>query len=156
MLKIALSRSTFELLVKHLREIEEEKDRIIEEYYPNITEDRDEFNHLISTYIKEVENYISKAEVKDTIGEDCPFVIIGSIVEVEDLTYNETEKFQVVSPFINKLSSNWDCASYLSPLGKALLLKRVNEKVEIETPAGKSAYRIKSIKLPKESATNIA
>lgn len=156
MLKIALSRSTFELLMEHVKKIEEEKDKIIEEHYPNLTEDRDHFNQLMSNYIKEVKNYISKAEIMDAIDVDCPFVIIGSIVEVEDLAYNEVEKFQVVSPFISKQNSNWDYASYLSPLGKALLLKKVNDKVEIETPAGKSSYRIKSIRLPEESASNIA
>lgn len=148
MSKIVLSRPIFEMLVKHMVDIEDEKDRIMDEYYPNVTEERDNFQQLMGSYIREIESYITNAKVEETISTDCPFVTIGSIVEVEDLTYNETEKFQIVSPFISKVSVKWDCASYLSPMGKALLLKKVKDRVDIETPAGRSAYRIKSIVLP--------
>jgi transcription elongation factor GreA len=148
MSKIVLSRPIFDVLVKHLVDIEEEKDRIMGEYYPNVTDERDKFKQLISTYINEIEEYLSNSKVKDNISRDFPFVTIGSIVEIEDLTYKETEKLTIVSPFINKASMNLNCASYLSPMGKTLLLKKVEDRVVIETPAGKSTYIIKSIELP--------
>jgi transcription elongation factor GreA len=42
-------------------------------------------------------------------------------------------------PAANKISDE-------SPLGQALLGKQVGDKIEIKTPAGKTAYSIKSIK----------
>lgn len=150
MLNFVMSDSMFNALVKHLVDIEEEKERIVHEYYPNITYERDNFNQLIGGYIKQIEGYISKAKVDKAGSDICPFVTIGSIVEVEDLTYQETEKLKIVSPFINKVNMKCNCASYLSPMGKELLLKRVKDKVEIKTPVGKCIYKIKSIEMPME------
>lgn len=147
MSKMVLTRSTFETLVKHLVDIEEDKNRIIEDYYPNLTKERESFYQLISNYISGIEDYINNVEIQEGEDLNCPFVIIGSTVEVEDLTYNEVEKFQIISPFIDKSNINSDCASYLSPFGSALLLKGVGEKVEIDAPAGKNVYMIKGIEL---------
>lgn len=150
MSKMVISRSVFEMLVKHLVDVEDEKDRIIAEFYPNFTKERDSFQKLIGDYISGIESRIYNIEAKETeetaeIG--IPFIIIGSMVEVENLTYNEAEAFQIISPFTNESNINWDCASYLSPLGKEMLLKNVGDEVKIDTPAGKVIYKIISIKL---------
>ena len=67
------------------------------------------------------------------------FVVIGSIVTVDP----DKEKFQIVgaeesSPLDNKIS-------YKSPIGKALLGKTINEKIEIKIPQGKIQYKILKI-----------
>lgn len=150
MSNLVLSDSMFDMFVKHLVDIEEEKERIISEYYPNITYERDNFKQLIGNYIEQIEGFISKVKVDKTADDVCPFVTIGSIVEVEDLTYKETERLKIVSPFTSKVGMKCNCASYLSPMGKALLLKKVKENVEIKTPAGNAVYEIKSIEMPLE------
>ncbi|MDF2521209.1 MAG: hypothetical protein K0R84_1837 [Clostridia bacterium] len=147
MSKIRLTRCTFETLVKHLADIEDERDRILEDYYPSLTKERDSFHQLITGYIKGIEDYIYNADIEEAGSSSCPFVIIGSTVEVEDLTNNEVEMLQIASPFTNKLNINSNCASYLSPLGKALLLRDPGDEVEIEAPAGNIVFRIKSIRL---------
>ena len=78
---------------------------------------------------------------------DCPFVVIDSIVEVEDINSNEIERFKIVSPFFTTNPLDGDFASYLSPIGKSLLLKKVGDHVLIETPMGNIEYEIKSIEL---------
>ncbi len=154
MSEIVVSKAIFEQLVKHLVDIEEEKDLVIERYYSDPTQDKDEFEILISDYIKEVESYMLKAKVVEGIEHNtCPFVIIGSIVEVEDLKDREIEKFKIVSPFSHQGDIRSDYASYLSPIGKALLLKQMQEKVSIETPMGKINYQVKSIQLPPKVIT---
>jgi transcription elongation factor GreA len=150
MSKTLISRSVFEMLIKHLVDVEDEKDRIIIEFYPNFTKERDSFQKLIGDYISGIESRIYNIETKeteDTPEKELPFVIIGSRVEVENLTYNEAEVFQIISPFTNESGINWDCASYLSPLGKEMLLKSIGDEVKIDTPAGKVIYTIKNIKL---------
>lgn len=67
------------------------------------------------------------------------FVVIGSIVTVDP----NKEKFQIVgaeesSPLENKIS-------YKSPIGKALLGKTINEKIQIKIPQGKIEYKILKI-----------
>ncbi|MBZ4647049.1 MAG: hypothetical protein JG777_2538 [Clostridia bacterium] len=147
---IVLPKSVFEVLVKHLVDIEEEKEQLLERYYPDTTKEREAFEDFINNYIKEVEGYISNAKVTKSTKKTCPFVIIGSVVEIEDLHYNEVEKYQIVSPFESNSNSNADFASYLSPMGKALLLKKVKDKVMVETPMGQFTYIIKSIEIPNE------
>jgi transcription elongation factor GreA len=147
---MVISRSVFEMLIKHLVDVEDEKDRIIIEFYPSFTKERDSFQKLIGDYISGIESRIYNIETKETeetAETGLPFVIIGSKVEVENLTYNEAEAFQIISPFTNESSINWDCASYLSPLGKEMLLKSIGDEVKIDTPAGKVIYKIKNIKL---------
>ncbi len=151
MAKAILSHSMREVLIKHLLEIEDEKEMILDEFYPNETEERGDFLELINGYIKFIESYVAETKAEKSENGQIPFVIIGSVVEVEDTDYGDTEKFQIVSPFKSRENVSMDCASYLSPMGKALLLKKAEDKVEIKTPAGKSTFIIKSIELPAES-----
>lgn len=146
MSRIVLSRAVFETIVKHLVDIEEERVRIIEEYYPSLNKERDNFQKLINDYICKLEDYIPNIEIKEA-DKGIPFVIIGSVVELEDLRCNEIERLQIISPFTNKANTNLDCASYLSPLGKEVLLKNIGDKLEIETPSGCIEYQIKGIEL---------
>ena len=67
------------------------------------------------------------------------FVIIGSTVTVDP----DNESFQIVgaeesSPLDNKISYN-------SPIGKALLGKTINEKIQIKIPQGIIEYKILKI-----------
>lgn len=145
-----LSKKVFEVLVKHLVDTEEKKDQILEKYYPEITKERNDFQDFIEGYIKKVEERIYNTKVVENKKIICPFVIIGSIVEVENLENNENEKYHIVFPFENNSSTGIDFASFLSPVGKALLLKEVEDKITIENPMGKLTYSIKSIEIPDE------
>ncbi|MDD5739080.1 MAG: transcription elongation factor GreA [Candidatus Pacebacteria bacterium] len=93
----------------------------------------------------ELEDIIKKAIVIDgnpsTKSGQAGEVVIGSVVNVE--CNGEKEQISVVSldmadPMNNKIS-------YQSPLGKALCGKCVGAEVEIETPRGKTKYKILSI-----------
>lgn len=144
------SKEVFEVLVKHLVDIEEEKERLLERYYPETTDDREDFETIFDRYFKEIESYISNTAANDIDKSECPFVIIGSVVELEAEEDNELETYEIVSPFESKINSDFDCASYLSPMGRALLLKKKNDKIDIETPMGKFAYIVKAIKMPQK------
>jgi len=148
MLKLVNPQSIFEMLVKHLVDVEEERAQVVKKYFPQSTREKDDYELLMRNYIKEIERCLSSGEARKIKDGQCPFVIIGSIVEVEDLQFNEVEKFQIVCPFSDKNSALTECASYLSPIGKALLLKKVNDKVTVDTPAGRFDYVVKSIEIP--------
>ncbi|KNF07856.1 transcription elongation factor [Gottschalkia purinilytica] len=139
-----ISKPIYDLLSENLNQVLEEKNKILEEYFYDMTSDRFEFENLIHDYIAKIEDYMSKCKAED-LDDVCPFVLINSIVEVEEVGTDFSERFHIVSPLTVENSLNPDYASYLSPIGKALLLKKVGENVSVDTPVGSIQYIIKSI-----------
>ena len=70
-------------------------------------------------------------------------VDVGCLVTVE--TNNETVSYQIVNSHESDLANGK--ISYYSPVGRALIGKRVNDIVDIITPKGKIVYKIKDIKV---------
>lgn len=144
-----ISKDVFEMLVKHLIKIEDEKLYVIERYYPVYTNERSSFQELMDSYIKGIENILyNEVKVIENVSEACPFVIIGSHLVLKDIYTNMTEEIQIVSPFSGEADLKVDSASYLSPMGRAFLLKRINDNVKVETPMGIFQYIIEDIKFP--------
>ncbi len=93
--------------------------------------------------IRRFSDYLKRAEIVDNDGtnHNVDTVYIGSTVS---LTNGKNEKtYQIVGdleaePSMGKLS-------LLSPIGKAIVGKQIDTEVEIETPAGKIAYKITKI-----------
>jgi transcription elongation factor GreA len=86
--------------------------------------------------------------VDDNASDECPFVIIGSQIILRDCYTNKTEEMQIVSPFMGEIDLNVNSASYLSPMGRAFLLKKIKDDVKVETPMGIFQYVVEDIKLP--------
>ena len=98
---------------------------------------------FIDGRIDELEDILKNATIiaEKPRGKKSKIVNIGSKVTVK--TGAKKEVFTIVgewesNPGEKKISNE-------SPLGKALLGKAVNDKVEIEAPAGKIAYKIITI-----------
>ena len=145
MAKVTLSKTTFENLVKHLIEIEEGKKKLLEEYYPEPSTERNEIETLIDNYIKHLAQLIRNTKKSQTTDRKVPFVTIGSEVEIQDLSDLEVVRYRIVSPF--RGNTREGDVSYLSPVGKSLLLKKVGDEVEVIAPGGVFRYKIKSILL---------
>ena len=149
MSKSVISKQIYEMLVQHLIKIEEEKLNVIDKYYPVWTNERNDFQELLDSYIKSVENILyNEVQVDDNGSDACPFAIIGSQIILKDCYTNKTEEMQIVSPFMGEINLNVDSASYLSPMGRAFLLKKVNDDVKVETPMGIFQYKIEGIEIP--------
>lgn len=137
-------RGDVDYLNDHIKKVESVKNHVLREFYSEQTEERDSFVDLINKYISYVKNIINAEN-----GYGCwPLVLIGSIVEVEDLECNEKEALKIVPPFYDDKGNNLECASCLSPIGSALLLKKIGDKIKVKTPLGESSLVIKSIELP--------
>ncbi len=96
---------------------------------------------FVEERIQEIEEIIKHADIVDnhTNGQE---VSLGSRVTVG--LNGQKETFYIVGeyeadPIQKKLSNT-------SPIGKALLGKKVGNVVEVEAPAGKTAYKILEIK----------
>ena len=91
--------------------------------------------------VREIEEIINNAQVIENnhVGN---LVQVGSSVTVQ--TDGKSELFQIVGefeadPMNKKLSQN-------SPIGQALINKKVGDLVEVDIPAGKIQYKIVEIK----------
>lgn len=141
--KITLSKTTFESLVKHLVEVEEGKNKLFQEYFPVPSKERNEMEMLIEDYIKQIDQLVKNTVKTQTTENQVPLVTIGCEVEIQDLSNQEVFKYHIVSPFPGSMKMG--DISYLSPVGKTLLLKKVGDKVEVKAPGGIFCYKVKSI-----------
>jgi len=96
---------------------------------------------FVDERIQVIEQALDNAEIMKTNSVECK-VQIGSSVAVE--TNGKKELFQIVGefeadPMNKKLSQN-------SPIGQALINKKVGDLVEVNVPAGKAQYKIIEIK----------
>lgn len=93
--------------------------------------------------IGKLENLLSRVKVINP--EDIPDGIVSVLcsVKVIDLKYNEEITFTLVSP--DEADFELDKISIVSPLGQALLGKKVNDTVTVEVPGNKIEYKILQI-----------
>ncbi|MBO8160473.1 MAG: transcription elongation factor GreA [Thermosipho sp. (in: Bacteria)] len=92
----------------------------------------------IAARVNELENMLAKAEVIESLGTNS--VNIGNWVIIKNIETGEEKKIQIVTPheadvFQNKISIE-------SPLGRALIGKKVGEVVKIKAPNGAFKYEI--------------
>ena len=99
----------------------------------------------IELRIEEIEKILKYAEVvdKDDV-TDLKKINIGCHVKVLDTEFKEEMEFQIVgSTEANSLEGK---ISNESPLGKALMGRKVGNKVEVETSAGVITYKILALR----------
>jgi len=100
----------------------------------------------IEARIAIIEKMLRNAELIDEDDLDKDTVGVGSTVRLLDEEFNEELSYTIVGsleadPFIGKISNE-------SPLGQALLQKRVDETVTVEAPDGIIRYKILNILIP--------
>jgi transcription elongation factor GreA len=88
--------------------------------------------------------------------EDIPtdHVGFGSLVRLKDLDYDDEFDYAVVGSL--EADPDQDRISYESPLGQALLGKKVGDEVEVRVPAGVTRYEVVAIQKYLPSAENTA
>lgn len=92
--------------------------------------------------IEELKRILTQARVleEDEVPTDC--VGLGSVVRVRDSAINDEWEFTIVG----SIEANGDDkVSNESPVGEALMGKKVGDVVEVRTPGGSSRYTIISI-----------
>ena len=97
----------------------------------------------IELRIEELENLLRNAEVVVEDEVELDKISVGCRVKVYDIEYDEELEFRIVgSTEANSLQNR---ISNESPVGKALLGRRIGETVTVETQAGDIAYRVLDI-----------
>lgn len=97
----------------------------------------------IELRIEELENLLRNAEVVVEDEVELDKISVGCMVKVYDIEFEEELEFRIVgSTEANSLQNR---ISNESPVGKALLGRRIGETVTVETQAGDIAYRVLDI-----------
>jgi len=97
----------------------------------------------IEARIEELEGILKNAEVILEDEVDFDKINVGCMVRVFDLTYDEEMDFKIVgSTEANSLTGK---ISNESPVGQALLGKKVGELVTVDTQAGEIKYKVVEI-----------
>lgn len=96
---------------------------------------------LTNGKIDEIQESLEISEIiSDKVNSDS--IQVGSKVKIK--VSSSTKEFHIVSqlesdPLANKISDQ-------SPLGKALIGKKINEEIEVDAPVGKIIYKVVSIR----------
>ena len=97
---------------------------------------------VVNDKIDQIENSLEMAQIITNKAGKKSIVEVGTVVKIK-IASNNTKEFSIVShieadPTQNKISDQ-------SPLGQALLGKKLNDEVEVEAPVGKITYKIVAI-----------
>ncbi len=93
--------------------------------------------------IMKLEGLLSNAKLIDESEIKTDEVSIGSVVHVKDLEFDEIMEYTIVGateadPYENKISNE-------SPVGRALIGKKVGEVIEVQVPDGFAKFEIEKI-----------
>ena len=90
--------------------------------------------------IREIQDILQRSEIIEPSEQETKEVVIGSLVSFMEIPHGERESYSLVGKLdANPLKHN---ISIDSPIGRALLGKRVGDEVAIETPDGNIEIRI--------------
>ena len=97
----------------------------------------------IEARIEELEKILKNAEVVDEDEVDLEVINIGCMVKILDVEYNDELEYKIVgSTEANSLKGK---ISNESPVGKALIGKKVGDVITVETQAGAFQYKVLEI-----------
>ncbi|OJV64831.1 MAG: hypothetical protein BGO41_14670 [Clostridiales bacterium 38-18] len=130
------------LLQQHLSWLEQDLLEVSEKFFGKNQLEKSAYEEKMRAYSEQVKKH--RHQLDDL--SNLPVVLIQSTVTVESIEDGERMDFKIVSPSDDVALGDLEAASYLSPIGKALLLKAKNEPVEVETPQGIIQYKILKIK----------
>lgn len=93
--------------------------------------------------IVELENKLRNVKIIDEDDIETKTVQVGNIVQVLDVEYDEKVEYKIVGSTEADISENK--ISNESPIGKALLGRKKNDVVDVETPGGMLQFKILKI-----------
>ena len=92
---------------------------------------------------EELEIQLERARGTDFANPRTDVVSVGTVVRCTDLNANKQETFTVLGAW--DFDAEKGIISYLTPIGQALLNRKVNEEVEAEVDGAKHRHRIEQI-----------
>jgi transcription elongation factor GreA len=98
--------------------------------------------------IQELENNLATSYIVNIDGLTKDKVVFGSLVTIGDMKTGDGITYQLVGPFESDINENK--ISVTSPIGKALIGRRVGDEIQVKTPGGMREFEVVEISV-KES-----
>ncbi|MGA0163541.1 MAG: transcription elongation factor GreA [Bdellovibrionota bacterium] len=99
---------------------------------------------LIESRLARCEDLLARAEVIDPGAYDGDDIVFGASVELVDMESDEKLSYRLVGTYEADIKAG--SISIESPVGKALVGRRVGDEVKVKTPKGERELAIVSVK----------
>lgn len=99
--------------------------------------------YLLERRIGELQRRARSAKVVEPSNTDSDSVDLGTLVTLRLIDKDEERKFHIVGA--NESDPQSGKLSHASPVGRAVLKRRVGEKVTVATPRGSTEYEIVNV-----------
>jgi transcription elongation factor GreA len=157
--KIPITKAGFERLKKDIEIIknvsipENVRDIEVARAHGDISENAEysaakERQSFLYGRMQELENQLALANVIHLKGLKTDKVVFGCYVSLEDIDSGEKIKYQLLGPYESDISQNK--ISVTSPIGKALIGKRIGSEINVQTPGGTRNFELIDILVEEE------
>ena len=142
----------YEKLTSELKALREERPRIVDAIeearaHGDLSENAEyhaakERQGQVEASIADLEDKMSRAQIIDPGTLSGDRIIFGATVTLLDED-DKPVKYQIVGPY--EADAKVGRISYNSPLGKALIGRKVDDEIEVTVPAGEKFYLVKKL-----------
>ncbi len=150
--KLPMLQEGYERQLTELKALREERPRIVDAIeearaHGDLSENAEyhaakERQGQVEAMVGDLEDRISRAHIIDPTTLSGDRIIFGATVSMLD-DDDKPVKYQIVGPY--EADAKIGRISYASPLGKALIGRKVGEDVEVTVPSGDKSYQVEKI-----------
>lgn len=150
--KLPMLAEGYEKLTADLKALREERPRVVDAIeearaHGDLSENAEyhaakERQGQIEATIADLEDKITRAQIIDPATLSSDKIIFGATVTLLD-DDDKPVRYQIVGPY--EADARVGRISYNSPLGKALIGRRVDDEVEVTVPAGEKFYVVQKL-----------
>ncbi len=90
--------------------------------------------------VQEIENNLASCNIIPIKGINSDKVVFGCFVTIADSENGDEIKYQLVGPFESDINQNK--ISVTSPIGRALIGKKIDNEIVVKTPGGTRNFQI--------------
>ncbi|WP_395394774.1 transcription elongation factor GreA [Novosphingobium sp. BL-8A] len=150
--KLPMLAEGYEKLTAEIKALREERPRIVDAIeearaHGDLSENAEyhaakERQGQVEATIADLEDKITRAQIVDPATLSSDKIIFGATVTLLD-DDDKPVKYQIVGPY--EADARIGRISYNSPLGKALIGRRIEDEVEVTVPSGDKFYLVQKI-----------
>ncbi|PKB25252.1 GreA/GreB family elongation factor [Novosphingobium kunmingense] len=150
--KLPMLAEGYERLIAELKALREERPKIVDAIeearaHGDLSENAEyhaakERQGQVEMSIADLEDKVSRAQIVDPRALSGDKIIFGATVTLLD-DDDKPVRYQIVGPY--EADAKVGRISYNSPLGKALIGRRVEDEIEVSVPAGDRFYVVDKI-----------
>ena len=150
--KLPMLAEGYERLIAELKALREERPKIVEAIeearaHGDLSENAEyhaakERQGQVEASIGDLEDKVSRSQIIDPTTLSGDRIIFGATVTLLD-DDDKPVRYQIVGPY--EADAKVGRISYNSPLGKALITRKVGDEIEVTVPSGDRFYAVEKI-----------